>query len=300
MTDLLQTHIREAKSLLEVKKGVLKALIKIAGNSSTKKLGYVSGIITSDGPKLVKRNIERLGSHTERLRQKHPFPIFSAADIFTQEVFERVGAFDLPSHRFLKFWREILGSGWVTDIFMTPRWEHSQGAKDEHEAAKELKLNIHYWTGEEGTKLKVKKTITLCSSASFYRELLEIEGQLKKRGFRVKIPYTAAKMKKSGDFDISKIRTWLTNPADYKIKTKLMEGHFRKVVEGDAVLVVNYEKNGIDGYIGGNGLLEMFLAYQNKKPIFVLNQVSDDLILKEEVLGLQPTFIDGDLEKINF
>ncbi len=98
-----------------------------------------------------------------------------------------------------------------------------------------------------------KQVITLCSSASFYKDLLEIEAKLKKLGFRVKIPYTAAKMKKSGDFDISKVRTWLTNPEDYKIKTKLMKGHFKKVIESNAILVVNLEKNGISGYIGGNG-----------------------------------------------
>lgn len=31
-----------------------------------------------------------------------------------------------------------------TDIFMTPRWEQSGGAADEHDTALALKLRIHY------------------------------------------------------------------------------------------------------------------------------------------------------------
>jgi hypothetical protein len=142
------------------------------------------------------------------------------------------------------------------------------------------------------------KTITICSSASFYRQAIDIQNQLRSQGFKVKIPIIAEKMKKARDFDVDHYKTWFKNPKDYKIKTKLMRHHFRKVDECDAILVLNYEKRGIPGYIGGNVLMEMALAFLVKKPIYILNPISEDLNIKEEILGLNPKFLNGDLRKL--
>jgi hypothetical protein len=77
-----------------------------------------------------------------------------------------------------------------------------------------------------------------------------------------------------------------------------MLAHFKKVVESDAILVTNYEKHGLAGYIGGNALMEMTLAFINKKPIFVLNKVDEKLEIKEEVYGLKSIFPNVDLSLI--
>lgn len=146
---------------------------------------------------------------------------------------------------------------------------------------------------------KKQKTITICCSASFYKEALEIEKELKNIGFKVKIPSTAYKMEKSGNFDVSFYKTWHKDKKHYKKKTKLMEKHFKKVMQADAILVLNLEKDGMPGYIGGNGLLEMFLSYLHKKPIFIYNPISDDLNIAEEVYGLNPIFIDKELKSIS-
>ena len=143
-----------------------------------------------------------------------------------------------------------------------------------------------------------KKTVTICCSAVFYKEALDFEKQLKKMGFKVKIPSTAYKMEKSGNFNVSFYKTWHKDKKHYKKKTALMESHFKKVMQADAILVLNFKKDGIQGYIGGNGLLEMFLAYLHKKPIFIYNQIPDDLNIAEEVYGLNPVFINQDLKTI--
>lgn len=147
-------------------------------------------------------------------------------------------------------------------------------------------------------KTNQKKIITLCSSASFYKECLEIEEKLKKMGFKVKVPSTAYRMKKSGDYNVDTYKTWYKDPSHYKAKTKLMKDHFKKALESDAVLIVNKEKNGIEGYIGGNGLMEMALAFHYKKPIFIWDKISPDLNIKEEILGMNPIFINKDLSLI--
>ena len=145
--------------------------------------------------------------------------------------------------------------------------------------------------------MKKKKTIVICSSASFYKNVIQVEKDLKKLGFFVKIPNVANHMKKTGDFDVSKIKTWVKNPKDYDKKNALMVTHFKKIKVSDAILVVNNKKNNIDGYIGGNVLLEMMIAYEYKKPIYIMHPVSEYL-LTEEVYGLLPIFINGDLTKI--
>ncbi|OGE44817.1 hypothetical protein A3B39_00170 [Candidatus Daviesbacteria bacterium RIFCSPLOWO2_01_FULL_37_10] len=147
--------------------------------------------------------------------------------------------------------------------------------------------------------MKKVKIITVCCSAAFYKQALDIEKQLKKLGFKVKIPYIAYIMKKNNNFDVSFYKTWHKDKKQYPKKTKLMDIHFKKVLQADAILVLNFEKDGIQGYIGGNGLLEMFLAYIHKKPVFIYNPIPDDLNIAEEVYGLNPIFINQDLGVIS-
>lgn len=143
-----------------------------------------------------------------------------------------------------------------------------------------------------------KKTITICSSGSHYKNAVDIEKSLKMLGFKVLIPNTAKVMKENNNFDINLYKTWFKDKKNYFKKTKYMEDHFKKVIKADAILVTNFEKNGIKGYIGGNVLMEMTIAFHYKKPIFIYNDIAEDLNIKEEVYGLNPVFIDRDLQII--
>lgn len=147
-------------------------------------------------------------------------------------------------------------------------------------------------------KKSEKKIITICSSASFYAQVLEAETALKKAGFSVSVPLTANKMKKSGDFRVETYKTWFKNPDDYKRKTFLTKHHFNKIMKGDAILVLNYEKNGIKGYIGGAVLCEMAIALQFKKKIYVLNPIDQACSYKEEILAMDPIILNGDLSRV--
>ena len=129
----------------------------------------------------------------------------------------------------------------------------------------------------------MKKTITLCASVSHYKKVLEVEKELRMLGFKVKVPSTAKSMGRTGD---------------YSKKRKFILDHFKKIIDADAILVVNLEKNGLKGYIGGNTLMEMTIAFHYKKPIFVYNDISEELSFAEEVYGMNPKFLEGDLTKI--
>jgi len=142
------------------------------------------------------------------------------------------------------------------------------------------------------------KTIVLCSSVAFYRHVNELATELESRGFTVLVPETAKRLEQSGDYDVDKVKTWYTNTEDFAIKARLMRGHFDKVAAGDDVLVVNDRKHDIDGYIGPNVLMEMGLAFYLGKPIYVLNPVSKDLPVYEEIVGMGSIILESDLTKI--
>ncbi len=147
-------------------------------------------------------------------------------------------------------------------------------------------------------KNKINKTIVICSSASFYKQVVEVEKQLKDLGFKVKTPLTVSKMKKSGDFRVETYKTWMERPDDYKRKAYLTRKHFIEVEKGDITLVLNYKKNGKEGYIGGAVLMEMAIAFYLKKSIYILNPIDESSKYKEELYGMIPKIINGDLSKL--
>jgi hypothetical protein len=153
-------------------------------------------------------------------------------------------------------------------------------------------------TNKNTAKPRKKHTITICSSASFYPQVVAIETELKRMGFNVLIPLTANKMKKTGDFNVERYKTWFADANTYARKTFLTKHHFHKVVKGDSVLVLNYEKNGKQGYIGGAVLSEMAIALHFGKKIYVLNPLQEDVGYKEELLGMMPVILNGNLSLI--
>ncbi len=142
------------------------------------------------------------------------------------------------------------------------------------------------------------KTVVICSSASFYKQVIEVRDILKKKGLKVLAPLTAGKMEKSGDFRVETYKTWHKNVDDYSRKAFLTMHHFNKIKKGDCTLVLNYKKNGKSGYIGGAVLAEMAVAFFLGKPIYILNPIDEDVGYKEEILGMKPMVLEGDLSKM--
>lgn len=148
MKDELSKSLKDATNLNEVRDAMIIICKQIKLKNALMRLGYVAGIIYSDGPEKVEENIRILNDHTEKIKKSVDFPIFSSPDIFNNGLFDRLIEAKLPRDEskaaFVKFHREILEQAGITDIFMTPRWEKSEGAKDEYETAVRLGLEIHY------------------------------------------------------------------------------------------------------------------------------------------------------------
>lgn len=137
--------------------------------------------------------------------------------------------------------------------------------------------------------------IVICASASFYKQVIEVRDRLKKLGFTVSVPLTAGRMERSGDFRVERVKTWYQDSSTYKRKKFLTKHHFKKIVDGDSILVLNYEKNGKPGYIGGAVLAEMAIALHFGKKIYILNPIQEDVSYKEEILGTLPIILNGNL-----
>lgn len=82
------------------------------------------------------------------------------------------------------------------------------------------------------------------------------------------------------------------------LKSGLMNKHFRKIDDSDAILVVNDDKNGVKNYIGGNTLIEIAYAYAQGLEIFLLNDVPE-ISYSDEINGMHPIIINSDINTIN-
>lgn len=134
------------------------------------------------------------------------------------------------------------------------------------------------------------KIFIICSKV-FYYKIPEIRNTLEKNGHVITLPNTyndpttEARYKKMGNTEHSKWKAGMIRRS-----AKVME-------RNDAVLVLNFAKNGIKNYIGGATFLEMHDAFRLKKKIYLFNDIPDG-ILTDEINGFRPTVIAGDLSKI--
>jgi len=135
------------------------------------------------------------------------------------------------------------------------------------------------------------KIFLICSKA-FYDRIPPIKLTLEQAGHEVTLPNcfddpgTEARYREMGDKE----------HAEWKAS---MLRHSQDVIENtDAVLVLNFEKNGQENYIGGATFLEMYDAFRMNKTIYMYNGIPDGM-LKDEIAGFEPILLEGDVTRVN-
>ena len=107
--------------------------------------------------------------------------------------------------------------------------------------------------------------IFIISSASFYEKIEPIKLELENMGHTIFLPNTY-------DNPNLEKETWKKG---FKAHAELEKELFKKsedtIKNVDAVLCVNYEKHGIENYIGGATFLEMYDAFRLGKKIYLYN-----------------------------
>jgi len=144
--------------------------------------------------------------------------------------------------------------------------------------------------------------ITICGSIAFFPEMLETKRQLEELGHEVKLPPTEVPDENGQMIPVAKyyeLRKTIKDDTSWiwKNKEAAMLNHFAKEEWADVILVLNCDKKGIAGYVGGNTLIEMGVAMYLKKPIYMLNPLPE-MDYKEEILGMRPIVINSDLTLI--
>ena len=124
------------------------------------------------------------------------------------------------------------------------------------------------------------------------KEMVDVEKKLREKGHEVILPnfvYEYSLMKTTDEMH--------AESAKNKVRHDLIRDYFRKIKESDAITVVNIERKGIRGYIGGNTFLEMGFAHILDKPIYLLHEIPD-VGYRDEIEAMSPVILDGDLSKI--
>ena len=132
------------------------------------------------------------------------------------------------------------------------------------------------------------KIMLLCSKA-FYGKLLNYQEKLEKLGHKIVMPNC---------WDCPETEAKFRGTKEHAIfKSKMYKQSEEKIKNVDAVLVLNFEKNGMKNYIGGATFLEIYDAFRMGKKIFFENEIPDNM-LRDELIGFSPIIINGDLNKI--
>jgi len=82
------------------------------------------------------------------------------------------------------------------------------------------------------------------------------------------------------------------------LKRGLMDKHFRKIDDSDAVLIINETKKDIENYIGGNTLIEIAYAYAQGLEIFLVNPIPE-VSYADEISAMAPIIIHNDIKNID-
>jgi predicted RNA-binding protein with PUA domain len=140
--------------------------------------------------------------------------------------------------------------------------------------------------------------IVICASLDFTPKVKEVANQLSEQGHKITIPKTS-EMILNGEVTLEQIIKEKENGKISKrvIKQNSFKYYFEKIKEADAILVLNFKKKDIEGYIGRSTFLEMGFAHVLGKKIFLLNKIPD-MNYRDEISAMEPVILEGNLSRI--
>lgn len=131
--------------------------------------------------------------------------------------------------------------------------------------------------------------ILLVCSKTFYNKLNHFKKELENLGHEVFMPNC---------YDAPETEAKYRGTSEHATWKARMIKHSEEVIDKmDAILVLNYDKNGQKNYIGGATFLEIYDAFRMCKKIFFVNDLPDGM-LKDELIAFCPIVINGNLDNI--
>ena len=81
-------------------------------------------------------------------------------------------------------------------------------------------------------------------------------------------------------------------------KIEIKNENYNKILESDAVLVLNYTKFGLENYIGGDCYSSTLFASQNGKIVYLINSLPNNLS-NRTINSLEPIILNGNLNSLS-
>lgn len=139
--------------------------------------------------------------------------------------------------------------------------------------------------------------IVICGSSTFKEKMLEYRDKLTLLGHE---PIVHPDYQLFVNGEKPEILSQISGGEHYKAKKSqgYIKWYYKAIVASEAILVLNFDKNGIKNYIGGNTLMEIGFAHVNDKKIFLLNEIPDNISYVDEIKAMADMIINGDLKKL--
>ena len=106
-----------------------------------------------------------------------------------------------------------------------------------------------------------QQVLSICGSMDFINEMETIAAELTAAGGIVLTPQRAEAGFRWEDLSAAERN---------RQKKAYIDAHLENIRQSTAVLIANYPKNGINGYIGANTLIEAAMAYTLGVPVYFL------------------------------
>jgi len=134
--------------------------------------------------------------------------------------------------------------------------------------------------------------IGIIGSMQFTDKMVEVQKELKDLGHDAFLTDLHKNLVGKDEKEIERIKLY------QKYNLDAIREFWREMQGADAVLVLNFDKNGIKNYIGGNTLMEIGFAHVLNQKIFLWNPIPSISYYQTEIEAMRPIIINGDLNKI--
>lgn len=137
--------------------------------------------------------------------------------------------------------------------------------------------------------------IVICGSVKFRKEMVKYRDKLNEMGHNGIICPVMEELARGEHLDLMK----QIDSEHWKAKKEggFIKWYYDAIVGSDAVLVLNFTKNEVENYIGGNTLMEIGFAHVHNKKVFLLNPIPE-ISYKDEILAMTDEILYGDLKLI--
>ena len=134
------------------------------------------------------------------------------------------------------------------------------------------------------------KILIICSKA-FYKNIPPIKEKLEELGHEISLPNSYHNPQAEKE-------SWNLGEKEHsEFKARMFKQSKETIEKMDAVLTLNFDKNGQKNYIGGATFLELYEDFMKNKKIYLYNDIPEGM-LYDEIQGFSPIVINGNINLV--